>query len=278
MRKKKSLWSSVSILIVAVLAITAFVRGDAQVWLLAAAFTAWSVWAVVYFLVPYIKEQLHRYEAKKIRKKCEKEDVKKPQFTVPEISDSVTHVLLRHVNYRISAYLQSVYPEATWEWREEFPERIAAKGGTGRIKLFGVNGFNFADVTFDQNASIDCSLINVVPIAKLSNDTTAAEPAEDAAQPETAAKQQNPVDPQVWYEMQGRKVLESLVADLHSKGYSSLKILENGDIAIKQADSEKVKPAFESVPEKTYWTRLCKVFEREGMAANITDGGILLSW
>lgn len=65
MRKKKSLWSSVSILIVAVLAITAFVRGDAQVWLLAAAFTAWSVWAVVYFLVPYIKEQLHRYEAKK---------------------------------------------------------------------------------------------------------------------------------------------------------------------------------------------------------------------
>lgn len=59
MKKKKSLWSGVSILIVAVLAITAFIRGGAQLWFLAAAFTAWSVWAVVYFLVPYIKEQLH---------------------------------------------------------------------------------------------------------------------------------------------------------------------------------------------------------------------------
>lgn len=278
MRKKKSLWSGVSILVVAVLAITTFIRGDAQVWLLTAVFTAWSVWAVVYFLVPYIKEQLHRYEAKKIRRNCEKQDAEKPRFTVPEISNPVSHVLLRHVNYRISAYLQSVYPEATWEWREEFPERIVAKGGTGRIKLFGVDGFNFADVTFDQNAGIDCSLINVVPIAKLCTDTTAAEPEKAAVQPETAVKQQNPVDPQIWYEVQGRKVMETLVADLHSRGYSSLTIKENGDIAIKQADGEKVKPAFESVPEKTYWTRLCKVFEREGMAANITDGGILLSW
>ncbi len=278
MKKKKSLWSGVSILIVAVLAITAFIRGGAQLWFLAAAFTAWSVWAVVYFLVPYIKEQLHRYEAKRIRRKCEKQDAEKPQFTIPEVSDSVTRVLLRHVNYRISEYLQSVYPEATWEWREEFPERIAAKGGTGRIKLFGVNGFNFADVTFDQNAGIDCSLINVVPIAKLCTDTTAAEPEEAVSQPETALKQQNPVDPQVWYEVQGRKVLENLIADLHSKGHRNLTIRENGDIVIQQANSEMVKSTLESVPEKTYWTRLCKVFEREGMAANITDGGILLSW
>lgn len=279
MKKKKSLWSSVSILIVAVLAIIAFVRGNTQLWLLVAAFTIWLVWAVMHFLVPYIKEQLHRYEAKRIRRKCEKQDAENSQITVPDVSDSVTRVLLRHVNYRITAYLQSVYPEANWEWREEFPEQIVAKGGTGRIKLFGVNGFNFADVTFDQNAGIDCSLINVVPITtKLCTDTTAAEPVEAALQPETGINQQNPIDPQVWYEVQGRKVLETLVADLHSRGYNNLTIKENGDIAIKQADGEKVRPAFESIPEKTYWTRLCKVFEREGIAAQITDGGILLSW
>ena len=83
MKKKKSLWSGVSILIVAVLAITAFIRGGAQLWLLAAAFTVWSVWAIVCSLVPYIKEQLHRYEAKRIRRKCEKQDAEKPQFTAP---------------------------------------------------------------------------------------------------------------------------------------------------------------------------------------------------
>lgn len=279
MRRKKSLWSGVSILIVAVLAITAFIRGNAQVWLLAIAFTLWSVWACLYYLVPYIKEELHRREARRIRKKCEQQDAKRPSFTIPEVSDPINLVLLRHVNYRISAYLQSVYPDATWEWREEFPERIVAKGGTGRIKLFGVEGFNFADVTFDQNAGIDCALVNVVPMAqRTSSEAPVTQTAETAEEPVTAPKQQNPVDPQVWYEVQGRKVLEALITDLHSRGYNSLTIRENGDIAIKQADSEKVRTAFESVPEKTYWARLCKVFEREGMAANITDGGILLTW
>lgn len=279
MRRKKSLWSGVSILIVAVLAITAFIRGNAQVWLLAIAFTLWSVWACLYYLVPYIKEELHRREARRIRKKCEQQDAKRPSFTIPEISDPINLVLLRHVNYRISAYLQSVYPDATWEWREEFPERIVANGGTGRIKLFGVEGFNFADVTFDQNAGIDCALVNVVPMAqRTTSEAPVAKATDTAEETVTAPKKQNPVDPQVWYEVQGRKVLEALITDLHSRGYNSLTIRENGDIAIKQADSEKVRTAFESVPEKTYWARLCKVFEREGMAANITDGGILLTW
>ena len=279
MRRKKSLWSGVSILIVAMLAITAFVRGNAQVWLLAIAFTLWSVWACLYYLVPYIKDELHRREARRIRKKCEQQDAKRPSFTIPEVSDPINLVLLRHVNYRISAYLQSVYPDATWEWREEFPERIVAKGGTGRIKLFGVEGFNFADVTFDQNAGIDCALVNVVPMAqRTTSEAPVAKATDTAEETVTVPKQKNSVDPQVWYEVQGRKVLEALITDLHSRGYNSLTIRENGDIAIKQADSEKVRTAFESVPEKTYWARLCKVFEREGMAANITDGGILLTW
>lgn len=279
MRKKKSLWSGVSILIVAMLAITAFIRGNAQIWLYAIAFVAWSAWAVVYFLIPFIKEERHRTEAQRIRKECEKQDAKKPMFIVPEISDPIHLVLLRHANFRISAYLQSIYPEATWEWREEYPERIIAKGGTGRIRLFGVAGFNYADVTFNQNADINCSLVNVVPLTQQTAPNASADETVEAAKaPETAPKQQNPIDPQVWYEVQGRKVLESLITDLHSRGYNSLTIRENGDISIQQADSEKVHTAFESVPEKTYWTRLCKVFEREGMAANITDGGILLTW
>lgn len=77
-------------------------------------------------------------------------------------------VLLRHVNFRISAYLQSAYPEATWQWLEEFPEKIVAKGGTGRIQLYGVPDFNYADVSFDQKADISCSLLKIVPMAKYS--------------------------------------------------------------------------------------------------------------
>lgn len=218
-------------------------------------------------------------EAKRIRKKCEKQDAAFDRFIIPEVSDPVEQVLLRHANYRISAYLQSVYPNATWEWREEFPERIIAKGGTGRVKLFGVDGYNFADVTFDQNGGINCALVNIVPLKQPNAPHPSVSDTEDTAEaPAAMPKQPDPVDPQVWYEVQGRKVLEALITDLHSRGYNSLTIRENGDIAIQQADSEKVRTAFESVPEKPYWARLCKVFEREGMAANITDGGILLSW
>ena len=238
-----------------------------------------AVWATYYFLVPYIKEELHKREAKRIRKKCEKQDAAFDRFIIPEVSDPVEQVLLRHANYRISAYLQSVYPNATWEWREEFPERIIAKGGTGRVKLFGVDGYNFADVTFDQNGGINCALVNIVPLKQPNAPHPSVSDTEDTAEaPAAMPKQPDPVDPQVWYEVQGRKVLEALITDLHSRGYNSLTIRENGDIAIQQADSEKVRTAFESVPEKPYWARLCKVFEREGMAANITDGGILLSW
>lgn len=275
MKSNKTLWSGVSVLIVAVLAITAFTRGQLQVWLFAAAFAAWGIWAGVRFLIPYLKAQVYHYKARKIRKQCEAQK-QKPKFEVPDLSDSTDVVLLRHVNYRISSYIQSVYPDATWEWREEYPERIVSRGGVGRIEIFGVPDFNFADVTFDQNAGIDCSMLKIVPLNDLKGTPATAEEKADAKKP--VPPKQNTVDPQVWYEVTARSVLKNLIADLDSRGHSSLTIKESGEIAIRQADSEIVKPAFENVPERMFWPRLIKVFEREGMAANITENGILLSW
>ena len=57
MNKKKSIWSGVSVLIAAVLAIVAFVRSDTQIWLLTAAFTIWAIWVTAAFVFPYIQEQ-----------------------------------------------------------------------------------------------------------------------------------------------------------------------------------------------------------------------------
>ncbi len=266
MNKETSLWTGISVLIVAVLAIMAFIRGDLQIWLFCAAFGMWAIYAITKFLMPYLKAQKYRYEAKKLRKKSNKQAQKKI-FDVPDVSDPISLVLLRHVNFRISAYLQSAYPEATWQWLEEFPEKIVAKGGTGRIQLYGVPDFNYADVSFDQNADISCSLLKIVPMV-------------EARQVDENIKfpKQTPVDPQIWYEKQGRDILENLINDLHSRGYHSLTIRENGEIAIQQADSEITRPAFENVPEKVYWPRLVKVFEREGMTADITENGMILSW
>lgn len=268
MKQKTSLWTGVSVLIVAVLAVMAFIRGDLQIWLLAAVFVAWGIWAGIFFLAPYFKAQMYRHKARALRKQNEKRSPKK-EIAVPDISDSIGLVLLRHVNFRISAYLQSAYPDATWQWMEEFPEKIVAKGGTGRIQLYGVPDFNYADVSFDQKADISCSLLKIVPIAEVQR---------APGEKKTIPQPQTPVDPQIWYEKQGRSVLESLIADLHSRGHHSLTIRENGEIIIQQADSEITRPAFENVPEKTYWPRLVKVFEREGMAADITENGMVLSW
>ena len=268
MNKKASLWSGVSVLIVAVLAVTAFFRGNVQIWLLSAIFVVWGAWATAKFLLPYLKVQKYRHEAKKLQRRSKPQDSKQDTL-IPDLSDPVGLVLLRHVNFRISAYLQSAYPEVTWQWLEEFPEKIITKGGTGRIQLYGVPDFNYAEVSFNQSADISYSLLKIVPMSEVW---------QDSGEKKTIPQQQTPVDPQIWYEKHGRSVLESLIADLNSRGHHSLTIRENGEIAIQQAGSEITRLAFENVPEKTYWPRLVKVFEREGMAANITESGMVLSW
>ena len=68
MKHKKNLWNTVAVLIVAVLVIMAFARGEVQFWLYVAAFTAWGIWASVKHLIPYLKECHCRRELQKERK------------------------------------------------------------------------------------------------------------------------------------------------------------------------------------------------------------------
>ena len=267
MKRKANLWSSVSLLIVAVLAVTAFIRGNAQMWILTGVFATWAIWATVRYLFPFLKEQKRKHSVRKLQKSYKVQAQQSIDFS--ENTDLIDRVLLRHVNLRISSYLQSAYPDATWEWCEESPENIIVKGGTGRIQLYAVPDFNYADVTFNQNADINCSFLKIVSMAELHKPSGESEP---------IPQKQNPIDPQVWYEKQGRNVLENLITDLNSRGYHSLTIHDNGDISVKQADTEVSRPAFENVPERTYWTRLVKVLESEGMAATARENGIVVSW
>ena len=113
---------------------------------------------------------------------------------------SVGPVLLRHVNHRISEHLQSSYPKAHWEWTMADPARFVVYGGTGRIRVFGVPDYDYADVTLDQQGNLRCALIKIAPLE------------------ETPASGQHPLDPRAWYELQGRSVLENLIAGLRSRG------------------------------------------------------------
>jgi len=269
MKSDKSLWGSISILIGVVIGILALVKGSLQVWLLLGVFTLWGLWIVAFLLMPYMQQAKRRKVRKQQEQQRQSEGIA-PAFRIPEVNGEPTELLLlRHVNHRISAYLQAVYPKMTWEWCEKNPEKLIQHGGMGRIRIYGVEDFDHADISVDQKANISCNMVKIVPLSK-------------AGQPgiveENLPPNQQPVDPQVWYEIQGRKVLETLMADLNSRGHSSLTLSEDGDVCVEQGEEATVQEHLSGFPAKVYWPRLVQVFERNGLAAEITAKGVQVSW
>lgn len=264
-------WGGIGLITGAVLAILALVRGKWQFWLLLAVFILWLTWIVLKLLSPLIRHCIQRRARKQQIKKRQNEGIASPElFQLTDMNGfPAEQLLLRHVNHRISAYLQSAYPDVTWEWCEKAPEKIILQGGIGRIRVFGVPDFDHADIRIDQQANISCDMIRIVPL-----DTAGGhKPAEDKVPPN-----KQPVDPQVWYEVQGRKVLETLVADLNSRGHSRMILHEDGDVCVMEDKAEVAKEHLANFPAKVYWDRLVQVFERNGLAAEVTAAGIQVSW
>ena len=145
------------------------------------------------------------------------------------------------------------------------PALFIAHGGTGRIRLYGVPDYEYADVTLDQKGSLSCSLVKVVPVR-------------DNVQG-TSSGQHSP-DPSVWFELEGRDVLDTLIADLRSRGHSGLTLNEDGSISFQPeaGGSKTTKHAFATFPEKVYWPRLADVLAQEGLSADVQADHIAVSW
>jgi hypothetical protein len=264
MKNGKRSRSNVTVLLVAVLAILAFIRGPLQIWFLAGAFVLWGLWVTIPMLIKAQKRSAYR------KQKKQAPPARSMDFQFPDLTEPAESVLLRHVNFRISAYLKSAFPDVTWEWREKEPERIIKNGGTARIQLFGVPDYNYASVVFDSKANIGCDMMKIVPLSEVAG-APSGTPAAPAPQPQ-------PTDPQIWYELRARQVLEDLIADLHSRGHSSLTIKDNGDVCIKQANADVKTQTLKNFPERNYWQALAKVFEKEGLAAAVTEAGLAVTW
>lgn len=267
MEHGKTPLGSISILIGLVIAILALVRSNWQTRLLLGVFILWGTWFLAIWILPHIQKAKR---SKKPGKPPAANNSSNIPLQIPETdSASVETLLLCHVNHRISAYLRSAYPDITWEWEEKRPERLALSGGTGRIRVFGIPDFDHADITLDRQANITCSMVKIVPLAETGNGT----PAEGQSPPN-----QQPVDPQIWYEIQGRTILEALVADLNSRGHNRLVLHENGNACVEEGQNEIPKEHLSGFPKKVYWPRLVQVLESNGLAAEITPGGIRVSW
>lgn len=268
MKHDKPRPGSTGILIGVVIAILALVRGPWQTGLLLGIFILWGIWSLAALMRPRAHKAKKRPKRRHSRKRLHNaKDGPDISAWMPE-SDKVSAetLLLCHVNHRISAYLRSAYPGITWEWEEKRPLELALSGGTGRIRVFGVPDFDHADITLDQQGGIACSMLRIVPLT----DDSGGTPPEDP--------NRQPIDPQVWYEIQGRTVLETLVADLNSRGHSCLILHENGDACVEEGQQEVPKEHLAGFPEKVYWPRLVEVLEGNGLAAEATPGGIYIRW
>ena len=199
MKKKSMIHAACTFLLVGVLAVMAFIRGPQQIWFLAGVFAVWGVWMVVAVLLKNQASITSWRQAGRLKRKRAAELRSLEPVPAREVNDGTTEpvlsgqVLLLHVGHRISTYLKSAFPDAAWDWCEKNPELAVLEGGVTRIRLFNVPNFNYAEVHFDQRANIGCDMMRVVPLAQAN--------CEDAPAPEPKAPDQQPVDPQVWYDI-----------------------------------------------------------------------------
>lgn len=269
MKTEKSLWTSVSILVSAVILILGMVRGAWQIWLLLGTFAVWSIWVITCLLMPYIK----RAKRAKYRRENQERRIRDafgPIETGGNVSVSAPAemVMMRHVNFRITAYIHSIYPSATWEWCEKAPVSLVLNGGVGRVKVHGVEDFTHADVKLDKNGDIRCSMVKVVPISDIEGTDPEKKPAPN----------KQPIDPRIWYDATGKAVLENVIADLNSRGHNQLTLREDGEIVIMQDQKDVSMEHVTGIPEKVYWPQLVKVFQGEGLAAQVKGNGIVITW
>lgn len=259
-RPKTMLGSSVSILIVAVIAIVAFVRGKWELPLLIAAFVLWGIWLVWKLLVPAWREARRQRDNALL---ADWTPMEAPGTAAPD--PALANLLLLHVNHRISGCLLSYYPNARWEWLVNDPVQFVVSGGTARICVYGIPAYEYADITLDSKAQIDVKLLNVAPLG--------------GVQPEEKTGKQ-PISPQVWFETQGKEILERMVMELNSRGHNMLYLKEDGSICIQKEEGGEETPqgSFQSFPEKVYWPGLVEVLRQNGLAAMAMDHFIQVAW
>lgn len=259
MKKNAALWASISILTGVEIAVIAFLRGTRlELPLLLGAAGVWLAWLCFTRILPAVRAARIRKAAEKQRKTAAATDTAQMQ--------TLLRILLQHVNHRVSDCLRAAYRDVRWEWCMRDPAGFAARGGTGRIRVYGIPDYDYADVTLNQNGKLDCALVKVLPL-----DGAASQPVSPNGQPS---------GPESWYETQGRSILESLVADLESRGYHSLTIKEDGSVCAQSVDGggETTCASLASFPERTAWPALVKVLEAHGLAATAKNDGILVVW
>ena len=95
MKSDKALWGSISILVGAVIAILALIRGAWQTWLLIGVFFLWGLWIIAVLLRPCMQQAKRRRMREQLTKKRLAEGITGSQpFDLPAMESPEMELLL----------------------------------------------------------------------------------------------------------------------------------------------------------------------------------------
>lgn len=154
---------------------------------------------------------------------------------------------------------------------------VILKGGVGRIRVYGVEGFDYADIAIETTGKVNCNMLRMVPLS-----VAQASALQDFSQTVIPPEQLNTgPDPKIWYEKSGRNTLEQVVNDLNSRGHHSLTIHDDGSIHISGEDSQDGSIPTASLadfPPSKKWSELVNLFAEDGLNATLNQDTIELNW
>lgn len=279
MRKKKRM-KPVSVLVVTMLLIMAFIRGEYSQPIMIGVVSIWILVVFGNILLKSTTRFIHLLWKKldttkkdlkmKIRNKMieyweldtviesEEAENKKKKVYDFDLSDNPDQFLLWHVNGRITDKLQSAYPKVAWNWLDE--DSVVLKAiksyGTQRISVQGTGLFNQADIRFDKKGKIQFSMLKAVPL-------------------ENAKKGQNSVDIEEWFHSEAQQELEKIVKDLYSKGHKSFKIKEGGKISVDGKENV-IEQSISHFPAKKFWQKIADFLQELNLKASVEKDSIVI--
>ena len=285
--KKRVFSKSLTWLISAVIFLMCFFREPKHQWMYIAVFGIWTAFHIIRFLLKRIKNVSRGIGkiAKKISNNLKQanETAQLKEDDPPSASPAITQepgkvspeekLLLGHINYRITDKLKAVFPDAEWQWQSENPEQIA-RGGTGRIRIIGVDNYTHADVTVDDFLRISFVMLKMVNFQDISGEVSATKSATEATFPTEPVK----VDVTAWYEWVGKEVLYETITELNTRGYSRVFIKETGDIYVVEDGNEAIKARLNEMPSAEHWMELVKVLTEGDLRAEIDNGRLSVAW
>lgn len=290
--------NSVKMLLVAVIATTALVRGAWGPWLVVAEVAAWGVYTMVIYFKSHPVAMVRFTKPKRIQAAPEPEAVSEqaepepkivptpvppaaPQMATAELlvqagaDELPIQAALRQMNCRVRDKLQSVYPDATWAWVTDAPEQLALQGGCGRIRLSDAGEYNYADVNFDTLGNIGFKLMKIVDLAQAASAEEDSIPKKKGGGPAPKGE----CDVSAWYGLIGQSKIEQVVTDVNSRGHRCIFIQEGGDVFVTENGAPMKQATLEQMPAPKFWNQLIDVMgDEDGLTVSVENGQLRLSW